>query len=110
MRKNSTEDAPTVYEKIVSYDVRMEKVTSKNIRDYILDPNSTVPKNLQRKLLSIKNFELCVIAITSSGDLRGWQNSQCRILENFKLLNNKSCRNTFSVFLYLFIIVGYFFI
>lgn len=107
MRKNSSDESPTVYEKIVPYNERKEIVSEKNITEYVLGPTSTVPKNLQKKLLSSKNFELCVVGITSSGDLRGWQNSQCRILENFNL-SNDSAKFSPVLFIYLSFLVAFF--
>ena len=102
MRINTTDQSPTAYEKIIPYNKRKEILTGKQIREYISGPNSTVPKNIQKKLLTSNNYELCLIGITSNGDLREWQNSQCRILKNF-YIGNHSHKIQPSKYFHLFI-------
>lgn len=107
MRKNSSQESPTVYEKIIPYNERKEILTGAHVREYVAGPNSTVPKNLQKHLLSSRNFELCLIAITSKGDLREWQNSQCRILENFSLSSEAVKSSATGVLAFLTLVIGY---
>lgn len=102
--KEGSGSETTVFEKFLPYNDRKATIKMKELREYIKNLKVNARTDSSGKLIG--DYELCLVAVDSYGELRQWRKKQCRDVPKLNI-NRSDMKSRNLILLLGLLLLGY---